>query len=332
MGVRGAPYPFDEAKRPVDIRPIYSGRGGFAPSTFQNARALLYLLAERRADIWHFVFAPSPRTTAILRKLRSVRKTRVVQTIASPPKNFEQARELIFGDVVVVQSAWTERRLQEHYSELRCSVIPPSAPHVVIPDRSQTAALRQQLAVPEGTEVVVYPGDLEFSRGSQHFATLVETLGAERKETVFVYACRAKTEAAARVEQTLKERLQGHNVRFTGELPSLLPLLAIATLVVFPTDSAFGKVDIPIALLEAMRLRVPVVTFGFGPLQELEGTLRLEENAGALLEATRQLLQDAGKRETMVQEQLAFLDAALNPADAARRYEQLYAELAARPH
>jgi phosphatidylinositol alpha-1,6-mannosyltransferase len=188
-------------------------------------------------------------------------------------------------------------------------------------------ALRQQLSIPKGAPVVVYPGDLEFSRGSQYFAELIEALGAERRDTVFVYACRAKTAAAATIAATLQQRLADHNVRFAGELASLLPLLRLASLVVFPTDSAFGKVDIPIALLEAMRLGVAVLSFAFGPLVELVGTVQVPlGDTGALRDAARSLLDHDGERERVARAQEDFLSQRLDPQLAADAYEQLYRE------
>lgn len=328
MGVQGADYPFPGPPDQVEVLPVYPGRGSFAPSLANNARALAQLLTDFRSHLWHFVFAPSPRTSSILRNLRRVRRTPALQTFASPPKQFDHARDLVFGDRVVVQSDWTRRRLLEHAPGLALEVILPSAPKLTAPDDAAVEAMRHQLDIPAGTDVAVYPGDLEFSRGSGYFAELVESIGPSRPETVFVYACRAKTAAAAAVESSLKARLAGKNVRFAGELHSLLPLLRLSTVVVFPTDSAFGKVDIPIALLEAMRLEVPVLTFDFGPLVELQGTVQVPlGDVGALSEAARALLSHSSQRAEVARAQSAFIERELEPERAAERYERLYREL-----
>jgi phosphatidylinositol alpha-1,6-mannosyltransferase len=231
----------------------------------------------------------------------------------------------LFGDRIVVQSEWTRRQLEQHLPGSELSVILPAAPEIPRPSEAAKDALREQLSIPRGAPVVVYPGDLEFSQGSQYFAGLVEALGSERPDAVFVYACRAKTAAAAGVARALEARLSSRNVRFAGELPSLLPLLDLATLVAFPTDSAFGKVDIPIALLEAMRLGVPVLSFDFGPLVELEGTVQVPLlDAGALLEAARSLLDGSAERERVAQAQTAFLNHRLDPRQSADAYEHIY--------
>lgn len=327
MGVSGAEYPFSPDSRRVTVVPVYPGRGAFAPSLTHNARALLYLATDFASDVWHFVFAANPRTSSVLRALTWARKTKTVQTIASPPRDFSRARELLFGDRVVAQSEWTRRQLAEHLPEAKLDVILPSAPVLQEPSEARTSALGERLAIPRAAPVVVYPGDLEFSRGSQYFAELVEAIGPARRDTVFVYACRAKTAAAANVARMLEQRLSSHNVRFAGELESLPDLLALATLVVFPTDSAFGKVDVPIALLEAMRLRVPVLSFDFGPLAELGGTVQVPlGNAGALVEAARSLLDSDAERAQVARAQTTFL-AELDPRRAADAYQQIYRDV-----
>src|SRR4051812_6266565 len=46
-------------------RAVYGTSGAFAPALADNARAALSLLLGPRDDLWHFVFAPNPRTCAV---------------------------------------------------------------------------------------------------------------------------------------------------------------------------------------------------------------------------------------------------------------------------
>ena len=81
----------------VRRRAIYAVSGGFAPSIWQNARAALYLAFLCRADLWHFVFAPNPASSKVGRLLKRIRSTPIVQTVASAPRDFQAAPELLFG-------------------------------------------------------------------------------------------------------------------------------------------------------------------------------------------------------------------------------------------
>jgi hypothetical protein len=90
--------------------PVYGAAGAFTPSLVDNGRAALWLMLASRADLWHFVFAPNARTSAIGRFTSRARRAPVVQTVASPPRVFDPAH--LFGDAIVVQSHWTRDRVE----------------------------------------------------------------------------------------------------------------------------------------------------------------------------------------------------------------------------
>jgi hypothetical protein len=72
-------------------------------------------------------------------------------------------------------------------------------------------------------------------------------------------------------------------------------------------------------------LGVPVLSFDFGPLVELEGTVQVPLlDAGALLEAARSLLDGSAERERVAQAQTAFLNHRLDPRQSADAYEHIY--------
>lgn len=136
-----------------------------------------------------------------------------------------------------------------------------------------------------------------------------------------VFAYRNKTPRAAERARELAASLQGASVRFLPETPNIHALLATADLIVFPVDDLFGKVDLPIVLLEALRLGTPVFTSGEGPLSELPGAEHIafhpEDWSRAILEILR-----AGRAQHSPD--------ALGPHEpetVARAYEAIYAEI-----
>jgi glycosyltransferase involved in cell wall biosynthesis len=330
LGERGALSPFSETS--VEVEPLYRSRGGFAPTLTANARVFAYLLSERDADLWHFVFAPNPRTSGALRWLRRVRRTPVVQTIASPPKTFDGVGRLLFGDIVVAQSAWCQKRVREHCPDRDVEMIRPSVPELVAPPAAEMTALRSRLGVGPDVHLIVYPGDLEFSGGAHAVAAAVEPVCAQLRQQgqqcVFVFACRRKTDAAVSAEAELARRLPHNLVRFVGELPSLAPLLAAASVVVFPVDSLYGKVDIPIALLETMALGTPLVCFDYGPLSELQGAVLVPTgNLDRLVREVAQLVVSPEARHSVARAQRHFVRSEMTSERAARDYQQLYRRL-----
>jgi phosphatidylinositol alpha-1,6-mannosyltransferase len=119
-------------------------------------------------------------------------------------------------------------------------------------------------------------------------------------------------------------------VRFAGSLADVLSLIAAATAVLFPVDDLWGKVDLPIVLLEAMVLGVPVVALDAGPLSDLEGAELLPSlDCQAWLVALARLTSDAAARTARVDAQRRTLERCDANA-VARAYEALYLELGAR--
>lgn len=74
---RGAPAPFPDAV----AEPIYGDAGAYAPSLAENLRVLRRLARPDRVPLYHFFFAPNPRTSTaarwILRLKRQIGRAHV---------------------------------------------------------------------------------------------------------------------------------------------------------------------------------------------------------------------------------------------------------------
>ena len=135
---------------PVRSVAAYGAPGGFTPAFSANLRAAAWVLLGSRASVWHFVFAPNPRTSTAGKWLRRVRRVPVLQTIASPPRSFAEPQTLFFGDVLVAQSTWTQRAIETSYERSgqrapRMAVIPPPVPDLVPPSAAEIAGVRRDL-------------------------------------------------------------------------------------------------------------------------------------------------------------------------------------------
>ncbi len=323
MGTRGG-----EPLAGVETVAVYSDAGAHTPALEENARAALFLALSARAPVWHFVFAPNPRTSQVGRVLRAARRVRVVQTVASPPRDFAHVGRLLFGDVVVAQSRATASRIREHAPGRQIEVIPPPVGAIASRPQAERRALRERLALPDDARILVYPGDIELSAGAENVAALVEPLARELPNLVVVFAYRAKTPRAHAVARELERRLPERHTRFTDALPDVLALIEEARAVLFPVDDLWGKVDMPIVLLESMRLGVPVLAQDQGPLAELGGTVRIAAgDREAWVRATLEVCRDDGRARQVVEAQRAHIAAEHDARAVARRYEKLYLEL-----
>lgn len=313
----------------VQVDALYARRGTFAPGMVQNIRPLLRLLTGDAGDVWHFVFAPNARSCRVIQAVRRVRRRPSVQTIASPPRNFADVDRLLFGDVVVAQSHWTANRIRQHArGTQRIEVIRPPVGPLTEPTTQELAHVRQLLRLEARHEVVVYPGDLEFSQGAERVAAVVESLVKQRPNALVVFACRRKTQAAVEAEARLLARLNPESTRFVGEVPSLCALYALTKVVVFPVEDLYAKVDIPIALLEAMQLGVSLVVPTEGPVSELSEAIQVPaSDSAAWVTAISELLHSDSRRTQVAAGQRQQMATDFDASSVAARYEALYTQL-----
>lgn len=319
---------------PVRSVAAYGAPGGFTPAFSANLRAAAWVLLGSRASVWHFVFAPNARTSGAGKLLRRVRGVPVVQTIASPPRSFAEPQKLFFGDVLVAQSSWTRRAIEASFegaglSAPRIEVIAPPVPATAAPSPQEIATVRRELRLAPEERYLLYPGDLETSSGAEATAALAERVSEALPGVVTVFAYRRKSERAAEVATRLSARLAATHTRFLENSPNILALLAGAAAVIFPVDDLWGKVDLPIVLLEAMALGVPVLVLDRGPLQDLAGVVKVDDLEPAnWLDAVRGLLSDPGRCLAIASDQRAALAERHAAAVVARAYEELYLGLA----
>ncbi len=311
---------------PVDIEALYPGPGSFAPAWADNARVLRRLLTGAHADLWHFFFAPNPLSSAAARVAMAVRRVPTVQTVASTPRSFDHVAPLLFGARIVVVSQWMYDRLAERgIARSRLACIPPAV-RIAPVAAEALASLRANLQIPDGAPVLTYPGDIDRSQGAGIVAAAVPEVLSRVGDAHVVFACRKKTQRAHEAERALRRQLQAHTdrVRFAGELPSLLPLLATSQVVLFPVDDLYGKVDLPIALLEAMALGVPIVAADRGPLPEIAGAIFVSPAAPDVAKAALRLLQDPALRADLAAQGQSAARTRHDPHAVAAAYEAVY--------
>lgn len=325
---RGAPA-IELGSRTVS-HDVYRAVGGFSPGLRQNLQAATWMLMRSRADLWHFVFAPNPRSSQVGAWLRRLRGVPTVQTIASPPRSFERPEKLLFGDVVVAQSAWTLNQFRAAYAKNkapRLVEVPPPAPRVAPVSPTRQHAARAELRVGEDVPLFLYPGDLEISQGAARVVAWAAQLRVRIPGAKTVVAYRDKTPKAALRADELATQCDPQDVLFYKNVTDIHALVATSTAILFPVEDLYGKVDLPIVLLEAFRLGTPVLSLNHGTLSSLQGALLLGENPQDWLELAAKLASDAGFHRERVQAGESALKSHFDPELVAARYQEIYEQL-----
>lgn len=316
---------------------IYQSSGRFAPGLVANARVLARLVGGDAHDLWHFVFAPNPTSSTAARVARTARRAlgwrgKIVQTVASAPRQFQGADGLLFGDVVVALSEWTRANLVgAGVNAAKLRVIPPCAAAPEVPSIERVEAARDRYDLGDA-KVVLYPGDYEVSRGAATFADSIIHLARELPAAVFVYACRAKTPRAGEASAEIRARLEAAKltarVRHVGEIEDLPALIAASSVVAFPVDDLYGKVDLPLVLLEALALGIPLVLARGGPLETITSARFVDPDDAAALAAEVSLLATRDEDARAHAERgKALYSARFTPQVVAAAYDDLYDEM-----
>jgi glycosyltransferase involved in cell wall biosynthesis len=306
----------------------------FAPALASNARVFMRLLAGRPHDLWHFFFAPNPRSSAASAFASAVRRKPTVQTVCSAPLHLRELRRWLFADRVVVLSASTERRfLAAGMPASRLRRIAPAVAPLEPQPEQMSQSLRLNLGIPTGRPLVVYPGDLEFSAGAE-YAIRAHARLLQSCDATLVLACRAKTPRAHLCELRLRA-LAGElgvdaSTLWLGELPQIHGLLGAADVVTLPADSLYAKMDLPLVLIEAMMLGKPVLTSlatAAAELSEDDAALAVPFDVEAIASALGRLLTDPHERARMGQRAREAALSRFHPSIMATAYEKVYDEL-----
>ena len=303
---------------------IYGQRdAAFAPALLSNLRVLGGLVTSRGTDLWHYFFAPNPRTSTVSRWVNRARLKPTVHTVCSAPKAFVPS--VLFADKTVVLSKQTEEGfLSAGVSSDRLTRIAPCIP--TLKTTMSKAQARAHFGLPPDGKVALFAGDLEFGGGAPRSLKLLDV----DPELHLVMACRAKTPAAAKVEATLRRGLsasQGSRVTWVGETGHIHELLACVDVMVFPVTDLYAKMDYPLVLLEAMQLGTPVVAAYGTPAAELQTHGATIVSADEVAESSVALLRDDHKAKELAGRAAKSVQEHFSPVSMVQKYEALYDEL-----
>ncbi len=318
----------------VEPVPLYPGKGAYSPGLAANLRVLGHLLRPSGYDLYHFFFAPNPRSSGVASLAMRLRRARSIQTVVSVPRSFEP--KLFFGDLVVTLSRSTKERLLDA-GVPRVETIYPGVPERPLDDPARVARMRSTLELEPGAMVVLFAGDYEFSDAAKTVALSIPEVVAMVPEAVVVFACRLKTPRARELEGEIRALVSGMglgaHVRFLNEVEDMQALVAAASVQVMPSDTTYAKMDLPLVLLESMREGVPVVVGDVAPLNEIlegdpeAGRVVPPGDPGALAAVLVELLRDHGRLAAMGARAKALVMARFGARAMAARYDELYGRM-----
>jgi len=324
---------FEPAWPRVRWDPVYKDVGRYAPGLKQNLRAFGHLLgADAQVGLFHFFFAPNPLTCNALRPIAALKRRPTVHSVCSVPSSFEGIERLLFADVVVALSEWTSSRLTEAGVGGVRHIPPGIDPSVLQPDPSSD--LPDRLGVRDRA-VILFAGDYEIGGGAEALVEALPQVLERAPDAVLILACRLKTAKAKEHEERVRDKARAaglaDRIVFLNEVDRMGDLLALAQVVTLPVTSTYRKMDIPLVLLEAMALGIPVVVSETDPIRETVahgGGFAVASGDPAVLGSSiGSLLADGARRETLGEQGRAAVAGFWHARRTASQYEDLYDEL-----
>ena len=334
MTRRDAPQVLGRVGQSVGHSAVYAGAGSFSPALADNARVLLRLLADRGSDLWHFFFAPNPRSSSVGRACARARRRPTVQTVCSAPADGVDVRRLLFADRTVVLSEHSQARmLAAGVAPDRLRRIAPAVATMAAPSAAERDAARTRLGLPRDRPLIVYPGDLEYSSAAEHMLR-AHAARWQRQGAALVLACRAKTAAAAQRERELRQLASSlgiaNDVAWLGETREIHALLGAADVVALPAETLYAKMDLPLVVIEAMLLERCALVASGTPAAELacdDSAVAVSPALEPIAEAVSALLDDDARRAAIGRAGRELALERFDPKRVAAQYESLYDEL-----
>lgn len=293
------PGEFAELGSRLSLDPTYRGRGDYSPGIAENARVFLRGLRRGNASIYHYFFAPNPMTSAAGRIQKTVARVKTVQTVCSTPRDFRHGKRLLFTDLVIVLSEHTRTQLEAAGVDPgRIRRVRPGIEPLSKPDNGQKIKAKLENGLDPDKRIVLFPGDYEFSSAAETVARAAPLIARSFHDVLVVFACRMKGRDSIEIQERLRKRLildgYGDRVKFLGRVENMPALVGSSDVVLMPSESLYGKMDVPLVLLEAMAQEVPLILADAPPLDELlsmgVGVGIAHGDAQAVAEATRKLL------------------------------------------
>jgi glycosyltransferase involved in cell wall biosynthesis len=201
---------------------------------------------------------------------------------------------------------------------------------VDLPERTLTAdrkrQLRKQLGVPEDAFCVLNAGRLTRQKGQWTLVEAAGQLSADQNAFHFLIAGEGKLRGL--LEQAIVSHGVEKQVALLGFRSDIQQLLEISDALVLPSLDE----GMPMVLLEAVAMEVPVVATEVGDIPKLiidgqSGTTIPKENPGAVADALRKLDREPEFARALAREAYQMLVQKYSSEAMHRRYDAIYRDL-----
>ncbi|MCA9407867.1 MAG: glycosyltransferase [Candidatus Omnitrophica bacterium] len=248
--------------------------GGNARKFCAKRAVFLELFKAFGYDYVHYFFTPNP-SNSLMALIYAL--THNCQYFISLPtitentlKKYLVRKFICQAKGIVVYSQQTKRLVDPLNANVH--TIPPlinkNKFHIV--SSAQKMKLRQKLALKERF-TIIFPGDYALLKDINDLKYIVSQCCQQNSEIQFLFAIRINEGAlkAEKWEEELKNSFRNLNVQFINTVSNIEQYLQASDCCMYYAHQMTRKIDLPIALLEAFAVGLPVLINPVGNLEEI---------------------------------------------------------------
>jgi glycosyltransferase involved in cell wall biosynthesis len=234
--------------------------------------------------------------------------------------------------VVAVSSSVAESMRRVLISSSRIEVIPNGIDLSVFKDSQQNSELRASLGIPPGVPVIGAVGRLDIQKAHERLIEAARKLTDAGQDAIYLIV--GEGVERPRLESLVRNLGLSDRVLLPGYRSDIKPFLAIMDLFVLPSR----REGTPMALLEAMAMRKPVVATAVGGVPDvltdgIDGIMLPESGVAGLSDALLRLLRDPALARQIARSGRRRVENEFSSRRMASRYEDMYRRcLIARGH
>lgn len=263
-------------------------------------------------------------------------------TTCHAPYNFHNETKRIYngiiakGERVIAISEFVADYLRKNYGldDSRLRLIPRGIPlerfHPAAVTPERMIELTRGWRIPDGSNIVMLPGRLTRWKGHHVLVDALEKLGKKDLFCVIIGSDQGRKEYRLELEQTIRDKGLGGNVRIVDHCKDMPAAYMMATVVVCPSTDPEGFGRVPV---EAQAMGRPIVAADHGGARETvihgqTGWLVPPGDAGAMAAAIEEALSMTPKqRVAMATQGMAHVAAHFTKEQMADKTLNVYAEL-----
>jgi glycosyltransferase involved in cell wall biosynthesis len=309
---------------------------------YEKIRLILYLLfGKKSSQVIHFLFTPRPLTSFVIRLRLAFSSLKTIQTIATiSEKNLQnknKLKKILFADKIVAQSNYTLRKIKEKKFK-NVELIYPGINMKKFFPKNKPKKILEEMKLNQNNFVVLFAGEYTRLKAIDDIIKAAEIIfkNNQNNDIKFVLACRIKsTQDRTKKEgiiQQIKQRGFSKQIIFKETVENMADLYNLSDVNIFPVREMAGKFDIPLALIEAMACKKPVIVSDIPVLQEFiknkeNGLVTPKAKPGNLAENILKLKRENKLREKISQSGFNFVKENFDIERNIKKYNKLYQEM-----